>query len=619
MEQALLIGLFLPLVGFVLLMSLSFKISRKMTSLIGCGSVFIAFISFAYLLHFNNAELNVTLFSWIPVKGLSAPFSLHLDPLSVQMALVITGVGFLIHWYATGYMEHDACFARFFACLNLFVFAMLLLVLAGNFPLLFVGWEGVGLASYLLIGFWHEREVAAKASVKAFVVNRIGDLGFILGMLLTFYIFGTGVIADVEHLALQKFQQGDVMITLITLLFFVGAIGKSAQMPLHIWLADAMAGPTPVSALIHAATMVTAGVYLLVRMNLLYILAPLTLQIVGGVGAATALFAAFAALGQTDLKKALAYSTVSQLGFMFLACGATAFYSAMFHLTSHAFIKALLFLSAGNVLHMLQGTTEMGKMGGLSKYMPKTRWLFFIGVIALSGIPPLSGFFSKDLILDQEHLQGFDVLYGIALCASTLTSIYLMRAYTLTFCGECHLTDNLKKDVKEAPNRMLIPVAILAILAIFGGLLGYGFGKTSILEENLTNISLNTAENEIVHSNLMTSATLIAVICSLGGLLVGKVLYAKVFKRSEDTPLLLTRTFYFEEMLWKLFGYPVVLLGNGILHALEIKVVKRAVVILGKMCDTVAGAMQRMQSGQIRSYAAWMVAGAALLFVYISL
>lgn len=616
MENVLWIGIFLPLIGALILMCTSFAISRGMTSVIGCSSILFSFLSFCWLLINYTAPFDAVLFHWIPISGIDADFALHIDPLALQMTMIITGVGFLIHAYATGYMEHDEDFARFFACLNFFVFSMLLLVLGSHILLVFVGWEGVGLASYLLIGFWYERPVAAQAATKAFVVNRIGDLGFLLAMLLAFVTFGTGDISQISQLAEANYAVGAPLITVLTLLFFIGAMGKSAQIPLHIWLADAMAGPTPVSALIHAATMVTAGVYLIVRLHVVFMLAPLTLQIVGAIGAATALFAALCALGQTDLKRVLAYSTVSQLGFMFLACGAGAFYSAMFHLTSHAFIKALLFLCAGNVLHMLHGTTEMGQMGGLSKYMPKTRWLFLIGVLALSGIPPFAGFFSKDLILDQEHLAGLTILYDIALVASVLTGFYLMRAYCLTFHGECHLDHHNAETVKEAPTRMLAPLVILALLSIFGGFLGYNFGNPPILAKFLAFLGLSSAEQELISSNFLTFETLVAVLCSMGGVIAAAVIYTGFVDRLGKTLRILYHSFYVDEIFWALIAVPFKSIANCIVRFVEPKVIDgsvNGVVVAGR---TAAKTLQDLQSGQIRSYAAWMAVGAAMLLVY---
>ncbi|MGZ6330821.1 MAG: NADH-quinone oxidoreductase subunit L, partial [Parachlamydiaceae bacterium] len=356
MTFALCLALFSPLISFLFQLATSQLLPRKASTLISCTSIALSFAIFIGILfqYLQNQMTPVTmaLFEWIPIDKINANFSLHIDSLALLMSLIITGIGFLIHVYSVGYMEHENDYVRYFACLNLFIFAMLLLVLADNLALLFVGWEGVGLTSYLLIGYDYYRPKAAAAATKAFVVNRIGDLGFLLGLLFTFYLFGTSEISSIST-QLSGYSIGDPLLTTTALLLFIGACGKSAQLPLHVWLADAMEGPTPVSALIHAATMVTAGVYLVVRMHVLFSMTPLVLLIIGIVGAATALFAALAAAGQIDLKRVLAYSTVSQLGFMFLACGVNAYYAAMFHLTTHAFMKALLFLCAGNVLHMM--------------------------------------------------------------------------------------------------------------------------------------------------------------------------------------------------------------------------------------------------------------------------
>jgi len=621
MQYAIWLGLFLPLVSFLFLTATAKVIGRQLTSWIGCGAIFIPFVCFTSMLYLYTAHdmsaLTLTLYKWIDFGGIHADFTLQLDHLSLLMTLIITGVGFLIHVYSVGYMDHDEEYARFFSYLNFFVFAMLLLVLASNLLLLFVGWEGVGLASYLLIGFWYQRPTAAAAATKAFVVNRVGDLGLLLGLLLTFHLFGTSDISEISKRVGQEFTLGAPILTLLTLLYFIGATGKSAQLPLHTWLPDAMEGPTPVSALIHAATMVTAGVYLVVRMHPVFLLAPITLQVVGVVGAATALFASLCAIGQTDLKRVLAYSTVSQLGLMFLACGAGAFYSAMFHLTTHAFIKALLFLSAGNVVHMMAGETQMAKMGGLSKIFPKTRWLFLIGVLALSGIPPLAAFFSKDLILEQEHLAGFDTLYYVGLAASILTGFYLTRAYCLAFTGTPRLEESALKHVHEAPNIMIIPVSVLALLAMIGGGLGLAFGKAPpLLEGFLSEVGLTIAEKELVFGSLFNMETLIAVCGSFLGVGVSVFIYARM-KNPPDHPLaVLRRSFYIDE----LYDFFIVLPLKGfawiLAYFVEPKVFDGAINVSTAATQAVARNLQVMQSGQIRSYMAWMAIGMAVLVVY---
>jgi NADH-quinone oxidoreductase subunit L len=621
MSFAIYLGLFLPLVGFLILVALANHISRWLAGAMACSTVLISFLCFFSLLFiYLNSGMNAAnfiLFSWVPVQDIHADFTLHLDALSLLMTLIITGIGFLIHVYSIGYMDHEEDFARYFAFLNFFVFSMLLLVLAGHLFVLFVGWEGVGLASYLLIGFWYTRPPAAQAATKAFVMNRIGDLGLLLGLLLTFYLFGTGDIEDISQRAGQQFAVGAPVITLLTLLYFIGATGKSAQLPLYSWLPDAMEGPTPVSALIHAATMVTAGIYLIVRMHAVFVLAPTTLQIVGVIGAVTSLFAALCAVSQTDLKRVLAYSTVSQLGLMFLACGAGAFYSAMFHLTTHAFIKALLFLSAGNVVHMMHGTTEMEKMGGLSKIFTKTHWLFLIGVLALAGIPPFAAFFSKDLILEQEHLAGYDLLFYIGLAASILTGFYLTRAYCLTFTGMPRLDQHELQTIREAPSIMLIPVSILAFLAIFGGFLGYTFKQSPLLEGFLSDVGITPFEAELRSGFVLTPETWIAIIGSLLGVGIAALLYTRYVDRLGRPVALFRKAFYIDDIYEKLFVLPLKALSKFIVDLLEPKVFDGLIRGTVQATQGTAQWMQSLQSGQIRSYMAWMVLGSVLLIVYL--
>jgi NADH-quinone oxidoreductase subunit L len=409
---------------------------------------------------------------WISVGGLHVPFSLLLDPLSCVMTLVVTGVGSLIHIYSLGYMAKDGERVRYFSYLNLFTFFMLLLVLGGSLPLMFVGWEGVGLCSYLLIGFWFKKKSASDAGKKAFIVNRIGDVGIILGMILCFRHFG--------HMNLFDLVRGATSypieplghfgtLTCICLLLFVGACGKSAQIPLHVWLPDAMEGPTPVSALIHAATMVTAGVYMVSRLGPLFLRSETALLVVAVVGTATAFVAATIALVQTDIKKVLAYSTVSQLGYMFLACGVGAFDVAIFHLFTHAFFKALLFLGSGSVIHALSGEQDMRKMGGLKDRIPWTFWTFGIGTLAISGIPLLSGFFSKDKILEAAFESGHGVLFTVALLTALLTAFYMFRLLFLTFYGEFRGTSEVEHHIHESPFSMIVPLALLALGSIVAG------------------------------------------------------------------------------------------------------------------------------------------------------
>lgn len=617
MLYAMCLGLFLPLIGFFGLVATSRFIERRWAGCIACTTVFLSFLCFSVLLFAYSqgkwSSETLTLFPWIHFNGIHADFTLHLDALSLLMTLMITGVGFLIHVYSNGYMDYEEDFARFFAFLNFFVFAMLLLVLAGDLLVLFMGWEGVGLASYLLIGFWYQRPAAAQAATKAFVVNRVGDLGFLLGLLLTFSLFETSNIAEVIQQAGQKFAVGAPVIMLLTLLYFIGATGKSAQIPLHIWLPDAMEGPTPVSALIHAATMVTAGVYLVVRLHPVYQLAPEALAIIGVIGAVTALYAALCALGQTDLKRVLAYSTVSQLGFMFVACGVGAFYAAMFHLTMHAFVKALLFLSAGNVVHMMHGTTEMAKMGGLSKLLPKTNWLFLIGVLALSGIPPLAAFFSKDLILEETSLTGFNILFYISLSASTLTAFYMTRAYCLTFMGAPRLENHLLKLVKEAPAIMLIPVSVLAVLSIFGGFLAVDFGRAPALERFLERVGVTLA---VPTHGFLTPSTYMAVGGAILAVLLAALLYTRFVDRLGSTLAFLKKSFYIDDIYEWLFVRPLKAFSRFIADFIEPVIFDGSIRVLERATMKTAHELQKIQSGQIRSYVAWMVIGMALIFVY---
>lgn len=617
MEYAIWLALFLPLVGFVVLLASSGFISRSLTNWIGCSTIFISFLCFSGVLfiytHEDMKPFTLTLFNWIPLAELKTDVSLYLDPLSFLMTLIITGVGFLIHFYSIGYMEHEEDYTRFFACMNFFIFAMLLLVLASNLLLFFVGWEGVGLASYLLIGYYYSRPAAAQAATKAFVVNRIGDLGLLIGILLTFYLFGTTDINTVSQKAGSQFTLGAPILGLLTLLYFIGATGKSAQIPLHVWLPDAMEGPTPVSALIHAATMVTAGVYLVVRMHPLFMLAPNTLHLVGAIGGITALFAALCAVGQTDLKRVLAYSTISQLGLMFLACGVGAFYAAMFHLTTHAFMKALLFLAAGDVVHMMRGVTEMNQMGGLAKKFPVTHILFFIGVLAMSGVPPLAAFFSKDLILEQDYLAGFHTFFYIGLAASVLTAFYLTRAYYLTFLGQPRLEDKILKSIKEAPRVMLIPVSILALLSIFGGFMG-SVSKHPILEDFLAQADVKLA---VPDGFIITAETIMSIIGAFLGIGVAAYLYSQYGKRiGTQTFTFLRKAFYIDEIYEALFVNPLKRLSLFIDNILEPHLFLGSIRNLARGTQTTATWLQRMQSGQIRSYVAWMAMGTVLLILY---
>src|SRR5205809_79996 len=486
---------FLPLIGAIINGLLGSAIQKRMgkgaISFIACAPVILAFglsVNAFLTLKGLAAEqrfLIDRLYTWINLGSLKVDMAFWVDPLSAVMILVVTGVGGLIHIYATGYMHEDKAFWRFFAFLNLFTAAMLILVTADNLLLMFVGWEGVGLCSYALIGFWYQDHNNARAGNKAFIVNRVGDFGFVLGMFLLFWSFdaqGHGTLTIREMAKWASTLQGQQLwgisvITLATLLLFVGATGKSAQIPLHVWLPDAMAGPTPVSALIHAATMVTAGVYMIARLNFLFALAPLTLAVVATIGAATALLAATIALAQTDIKRVLAYSTVSQLGYMFLAMGVGAYAAGIFHLMTHAFFKACLFLGSGSVIHALGGEQDMRKMGGLVKYMPATSVTFIVATLAIAGIPPLAGFFSKDEILWQAFSSphGSVALWATGVAVAGLTAFYMFRQVFMVFFGVCRADLETRHHLHESPAVMTIPLWILMAGSIVAGLLSLPF------------------------------------------------------------------------------------------------------------------------------------------------
>jgi NADH-quinone oxidoreductase subunit L len=473
-----------PLLGVLFNTTLGPRLGRNAINVVAPGVVACAFLTaLTAVWQLTQAEHGSVLvnrvYEWIAVGSLRLDVAFTVDPLTAVMILVITGVGFLIHVYSTGYMAHEADHARYFAYLNLFTFAMLVLVLADNLVLLFVGWEGVGLCSYLLIGFWYTEPANADAGKKAFIVNRVGDAGFLLATFLLFWNLGAGV----HDLSFRSIAAGvsnlsPTVITAIALLLFVGATGKSAQLPLYVWLPDAMAGPTPVSALIHAATMVTAGIYLIARLNFLYVLSPTALSVVATVGGLTAVFAATIGLVQNDIKKVLAYSTISQLGYMFLAVGVGAFSAGVFHLMTHAFFKALLFLGSGSVIHGMGGEQDIRKMGGLKRYMPTTYATFLIGTLAIAGVPGLAGFFSKDQILFNafagEH--GSPLLWALGAVGAGLTAFYMTRLTILTFWGECRADHETQHHIHESPSSMTIPLMVLAFLSIVGGYVGLPAG-----------------------------------------------------------------------------------------------------------------------------------------------
>jgi len=483
---------FLPLAGAAIQLFFGRRSSNRAVSVVSVGLPGLSFVwalgCFAQFLalppSYNHLFLR-PLYTWLPagafhlsngtVGNLTVGVGMQLDPLSCVMMLVVTGVGFLIHVYSTGYMAHEGGYYRFFGYLNLFMFSMLVLVLADNYLMMFVGWEGVGLCSYLLIGFYFLRKSASDAGKKAFIVNRIGDAGFLMGVMLMAVTIGAVDFQSVTAVARSgQFPVGSGVITAICLLLFVGATGKSAQIPLYVWLPDAMEGPTPVSALIHAATMVTAGVYMVARSNALFALSPKALAIVAGIGAATAIWAASIGLVQNDIKRVLAYSTVSQLGYMFLACGVGAFGAGVFHLMTHAFFKALLFLGSGSVIHAMSGEQDMRKMGALSRKIPVTCWTMVIATAAIAGLPPFAGFFSKDEILWQSFAgpYGHTLLWTVGWLTAGLTAFYMARLIFMTFWGESHVSHEAEHHLHESPRPMTIPLVTLAVLSAIGGFVG---------------------------------------------------------------------------------------------------------------------------------------------------
>ena len=480
----------LPLASALVMLLFGRRLKNVVVSWLSVGSVFLSFLfsagAFLELLRLPAGQrvFEKVLFTWIPaglyhtsagaLADLNADWGYLVDPLSAVMILVVSGVGFIIHFYSIGYMGHEGGYYRFFGYLNLFMFSMLTLVLANNFVEMFVGWEGVGLCSYLLIGFYFLKKSASDAGKKAFIVNRVGDSGFLLAIFLITTTFGTVRFTEVSKLASEHFAVGDPTMLAIALLLFLGATGKSAQIPLYTWLPDAMEGPTPVSALIHAATMVTAGVYMVSRANAIYQLAPAALEVVAIIGALTAIYAASMGLVQTDIKRILAYSTISQLGYMFLACGVGAFGAGIFHLSTHAYFKALLFLGAGSVMHALSGELDIRKMGALRDKIPTTFKTFFIATLAICGLPPLAGFFSKDEIIWQSISSplGHWALYALAVVTAAMTAFYMFRILFLAFYGESRGAPEVAHHIHESPWTMTVPLQALAVLSVIGGLVG---------------------------------------------------------------------------------------------------------------------------------------------------
>ena len=609
----------LPLFGAVILLVAGRPlrpVAGRLASFLVGASFVIGLLAFIDLLGFGTDERVVTqnLFDWIEVGSLVAPVELRVDPLSMVMVLTVTGVGFLIHVYSIGYMRGDPRYSRYFAYLNLFVAAMLLLVLANNLALLYVGWEGVGLCSYLLIAFWYERKVAADAGKKAFIVTRIGDTAMLIGIALIFTTVGSLRFDEVFGAA-EGLASGTA--TAIALLLFAGAVGKSAQVPLHTWLPDAMAGPTPVSALIHAATMVTAGVYLVARTHVIFEASPVALDVVAIVGLVTAVYAALSALGQDDLKRILAYSTISQLGYMLLATGVGAYAIAIFHLVTHAFFKALMFLGAGNVMHEMDGEIDVTRLGGLRRWMPWTAALFTVGALALSGVPPLAGFFSKDQIVASAYEAGRSGLWIAALFAAGITAMYATRAVALTFFGR----PRHDRHPHEAPRVMLLPMVLLAVGALGAGILGLSAATGTLV----TFLGPVFGEAEHVQAQLGLSElalTLIAVGVALTGIGLGWLVYGSglidwlaLRSRLALAHGTLARGFFVDDAYGALLVLPGKAASAFAAYVFDQRVVDGAWNGLGSGFGRLAGVGRKVQSGLVRNYAlAFLLGVVAILF-----
>jgi NADH-quinone oxidoreductase subunit L len=643
-----------PAIGFLINGLLGKDFPKAITAWVACLSVALSFVvSATIFIQFLNlpAEGRVyekVVFDWIVSGDFVTQIGFRIDALSIIMCLVVSGVGSLIHIYSAGYMHDDAGFRRYFTYLNLFVFMMLILVTADNILLMFVGWEGVGLCSYLLIGFWYEKDSASNAGKKAFIVNRIGDFGFLLGMfLLVTTLAGHGVwTLKYSELQANAHLLGPCLATAITLLFFVGATGKSAQIPLYVWLPDAMEGPTPVSSLIHAATMVTAGVYMIARLNFFFVLAPTTMTVVTVIGFLTAFFAATIGCAQYDIKRVLAYSTVSQLGYMFVGVGVGAYAAGIFHLMTHAFFKGLLFLGAGSVMHAMSGELDMRKMGGLWKKIPVTYWTFFIACLAIAGVPGFSGFFSKDEILwSAFHRTGGNVLYFIiGATTAGLTAFYMFRMFFTTFHGECRADEEVKHHIHESPKIMTIPLAILAILSIAGGYVGvpHLLGGDNRIERWLEPVfghapapKAHAASLDIIstaHASSGASETsaeitlmLIAVAVALIGIFVAWLFYVKNpelprrFVRKFQGLFILVHNKYFVD---EFYGVTVVkgLFGLGSLckNFFDEKVIDGTINGVAFIVNGVGGLIRKVQSGLVQGYAFAMIGGAIFVIYLIA-
>ena len=640
----------LPLAGFVLNGLWGRRLPQAMVSAIALLFPLAAFAQVLWICtqvsSFALPHVERFATPWIAVPGFHANFSFLLDQLTLVMLLVVTGVGFLIHLYSVGYMAHEEGYWRFFSYLNLFLFFMLTLVLAANFLLLFVGWEGVGLASYLLIGFYYTKDSAANAGKKAFIVNRIGDFGFLLAMFLLIAHFGSLSFQQVfAAITAHPTMQGGIL-TGIALLLILGATGKSAQIPLYVWLPDAMEGPTPVSALIHAATMVTAGVYMIARTHVLFDRSPAALTVVATIGTATAFFAATVAVTQNDIKRVLAYSTISQLGYMFLACGVATYSMGVFHLVTHAFFKALLFLAAGSVIHALSGEQDMRAMGGLRKKLPVTFWTMTAAVFAISGFFPFAGFFSKDAILAAAYVapDGGKIFYAIGLFTAGLTAFYMFRLWYMTFFGaprfqEAHHDAHASHaahdhhghvpGVHESPWVMLLPLVVLGILSLVGGWIGWpqALGGNDWFAHFLQPVFRDQAMNvQLLHPEASPSLERMLSIVSMLAAGIGWFLADKKYRRPSTAAAepasafydLVAHKYWVDEIYGALIVRPLLAFSRVVLAgAVEAGIIDGTNRAWARLAGAGSVGVRRMQSGNIRSYAGWLAAGAAAVLLFV--
>ena len=611
----------LPLAGFLIAGLGRNALSKSMTAFIGCGTILLSFVlSILIVMSVNQGHTAVVnLFDFISYDKISIPLSFQVDQLTSLFLLIITGVGFLIHVYSTSYMheEENQHYARYFAYLNLFVFFMLLLVLGSNYLVMFIGWEGVGLCSYLLIGFWFKNNNYNYAAKKAFVMNRIGDLAFLIALFWILSKAGSLTYSEVFAKA-SSFSVRDL--TVITLLLFIGATGKSAQIPLYTWLPDAMAGPTPVSALIHAATMVTAGIYMIARSNLLYTMAPVSQTVIAITGLATVILAATIALKQNDIKKVLAYSTVSQLGYMFLGLGAGAYTGAVFHVMTHAFFKALLFLGAGSVIHAIHNEQDIRFMGGLKKYMPVTHITFLLGCLAIAGIPPFSGFFSKDEILVAAYAVN-PILYVIGVAGAFMTAFYMFRLYATTFQGTFRGTDEQAHHLHESPAPVIVPLIVLAILAAVAGFAGIpeilvpnGHALARFLEPVFAASQKIRPAHELSH-NTEWMLLIISFLVAAAGSVIAYVKYSRVPDIKDATGMgkVLENKWYVDELYDNTVVKPVNVLGrlNGTVEKYGIDWLVNGV---GRAVQYGSRQLRLLQSGQVGNYILLMVASILVFF-----